>query len=136
MLDYTIQNLGDATVFHCAGRITSGSNTVLRTAITTSRATRIVLLDLAEVSSIDASGLGTLVGLRAWAKATGRQLKLMNLTPRIQALLYLTKLNQAFEVCSLAELLGLFCGAEAAPSFAVAAAAQNPEETRHRPVAS
>ena len=44
MLDYTIQRLGDATVFHCTGRITSDSNTGLRAAITTSCATRIVLL--------------------------------------------------------------------------------------------
>ena len=111
MLSLTIHNLGDATVFRCAGRITFGSGDSLRTAISTQSRMRIAVLDLAEISAIDAAGLGILLSMRGWARAAGVELKLMNLTPKVEELLELTKLRSAFEVLSGAEMLDLLCRA-------------------------
>jgi anti-anti-sigma factor len=110
MLNLTIQDLEDVTVFHCAGRILAGDAIGLSSAVIARSDMRIVL-DLAEIRSVDAAGLGTLVDLQNWAKANGRQLKLMNLSPRLTSLLHLTKLDGVFEVCSIAEMVDLICRA-------------------------
>jgi len=109
MLSLKVQNFGDVTVLRCSGRITSGSDHDLREAIREQRTAETVVLDLAGVRTIDAAGLGALVDLRAYANAGGKQLKLANIGPRIEALLQLTQLNTAFHVCSLREMLELFC---------------------------
>jgi len=69
------------------------------------------VLDLAEVTEIDAAGIGVLVSLRNRAKASGLWLKLMNLTPRVENLLELTRLRSSFEICSVREMLDLLCRA-------------------------
>jgi anti-sigma B factor antagonist len=57
-----------------------------------------IVLDLTDVSYMDSSGLGALVGLFVSAKRAGKQLKLINLSARIQDLLRLTNLLSVFEV--------------------------------------
>ena len=59
---------------------------------------RRVLLNLAEVTALDSTGLGTLVaGFASFEKAGGR-LKLLNLSPKIAELLTVTKLYIVFDV--------------------------------------
>ena len=122
MLSLTIQKLGDVSVFQCAGRLTAGDGDILRIAVRTQSRVRTVVLDLAEISAIDAAGLGMLVSLRAWAKSTGTDLKLMNLTPRVEEVLELTHLRAAFEVCSVREMMDLLCRATHTPRMDTAAA--------------
>lgn len=56
-----------------------------------------VLIDLEDVTNLDSSGLGTLVGLKASALNAGYcRLELVNATPRILDLLRITKLTQMF----------------------------------------
>jgi hypothetical protein len=69
----------------------------------------IAVLDLAEITAIDAAGVGILVSLRGWAKTTGARLKLMNLPPGVEDLLELFNLRSAFEICSVPEMLSLLC---------------------------
>lgn len=111
MLSVTIQKLGDVSVFQCAGRLTAGDEHILRIAVRTQSRIRTIVLDLAEISMVDAAGLGMLVSLRAWAKSTGTELKLMNLNPRVEEVLRVTNLSSAFEVCSVREMMDLFCRA-------------------------
>jgi anti-sigma B factor antagonist len=111
MLNLTIHNLDDVTVFHCAGRITAEDKGKLQRAVLSQPHIRMVVLDLAEVTAVDAAGVGMLVLLRLWANATGTKLKLMNLTPRVEEVLQLTKLRSAFEVCSVREMMDLLCRA-------------------------
>jgi len=124
MLRLTIQRLGDVTVFCCAGGVTFGHAETLRNAVLTHPRIRKTVLDLAEVSSLDASGLGVLLSLRAWSQEVGTVLKLMNLTPRVASVFEITQLRSAFEVCSAREMLDLLCrairqaeGVEAQPTF-------------------
>ena len=107
MLIYTIHKLGDTALFRCAGRFVSGDTESLRNAIWTQWRSRAVVLDLAQIGSIDAAGIGTLVALRTWAKAAGITFKLMNLTPRVEEMLEVTRVKSAFDICSAAEMLDL-----------------------------
>ncbi len=56
-----------------------------------------ILLNLGDVSYIDSAGLGALIGSYTTCKRGGAQLKLVNLTKRIQYLLIITKLNTFFD---------------------------------------
>ena len=111
MLSLGIQQLGDVTIVHCIGRIVFPDARGSRVALLQQLRTRTLILDLADTVAIDAGGLGALVALRSWAKQTNRTLKLMNVTPRVEQLLQLTKLNCSFEVCSAKEMLDLLCRA-------------------------
>lgn len=111
MLILATHDLGDVKVFECTGRIVFGCADILRSAILRQSRARTVLLDLGAVDAIDAAGLGVLVSLRTWATETGRTIKLMNLTPRVEELLELTHLRSVLEVCSVPQMLDLFCRA-------------------------
>ncbi len=122
MLNMTIQKLEDVSVFHCSGRITAGEEDLLRNAVRSQSRARTIVLDFAGVSAVDAAGLGMLVSLRAWSKTTGTELKLMNVTPRVEEVLQLTNLRSAFEVCSFHEMMDLLCRANRSARFESAAA--------------
>ena len=53
----------------------------------------LVVLDLREVDFMDSSGLGLLVKVASRARKDGRDLKLCRVSPRIQTILQITKLN-------------------------------------------
>jgi anti-sigma B factor antagonist len=57
-----------------------------------------ILLNLAEVAYIDSSGLGELVSGYTAVKNQGGQLKLLNLTKKVNDLLQVTRLYTVFEV--------------------------------------
>ena len=111
MLTARVQRLKDVTVIHCAGQIAFPHASDLWATVFWHTRTQALVLDLAEVLAIDAAGLGMLVSLRAWAKRTRTELKLMNVTPRVEQLLGLTRLKSEFEVCSARDMLGLLCRA-------------------------
>ena len=56
-----------------------------------------ILLNLAEVSNIDSSGLGELIAGYATLQKNGGDLKLLNLTGRVSELMMITKLLTVFE---------------------------------------
>lgn len=100
-------------IVRCAGRITIESRDLLRHAVAAEPRVKSVVLDLAEVTAIDAAGVGALVSLRRRANFTGTRLKLMNITPKVDEVLEITKVKSAFEFCSLREMIDLFCRAHA-----------------------
>lgn len=59
-----------------------------------------VLLNLADLSSMDSSGLGELVSSYTTIARDGGQIKLLNLTKRMEDLLTITKLLTVFETYS------------------------------------
>ena len=56
-----------------------------------------VVLNMADVTYIDSSGLGTLVALHTSAKALGSSLKISNLGSKFQEILQVTKLVTVFD---------------------------------------
>lgn len=97
----TTRQVGDVTVVDAVGRITLGEGAstfrdTVRELVASGH--KKMLLNLAEVSYIDSSGIGEMVsGFTTVANQSG-QLKLLNLTKRVKDLLQITKLYTVFEV--------------------------------------
>ena len=92
---------GDVTVLDLDGKITIGEGSVaLRSAIRrlTEEGKKKILLNLSKVSYVDSSGIGELVSSFTTINREGGQLKLLNLTQKIQDLLAITKLLTVFDV--------------------------------------
>jgi len=89
----TIDNMPSEMTVHCSGRITSDTTELLRTTVRPllSQSKR-VALDLANVSYMDSSGLGTLVALYTSAESASCEFRLINLTRRLKELLSVTQL--------------------------------------------
>lgn len=97
----TTRQVGDVTVVDAAGRITLGEgSSALREQIRELAANerRKILLNLADVSYIDSSGIGELVSGFTTVHNHGGSLKLLGLTKRVKDLLQITKLYTVFEV--------------------------------------
>lgn len=97
------RRIDDVVILDLSGRITIGEGTlVLRDQIQKMLADgdRKFLLNLADVGYIDSSGLGELVTSFTTVRNQEGQLKLLNLTRRVQDLLQITKLLTVFEVFS------------------------------------
>src|ERR1700722_12142492 len=99
-LKINVRESGDILILDLTGRITLGEEAAslrdtLREQVDGGR--KNILLNLAEVTYIDSSGLGQLVGSFATVTSRGGQLKLLNLQKRLHELMQVTKLITAFE---------------------------------------
>ena len=94
MLTIATEIVGDTVVLHCRGRLVRGEESALLCAAVQHHG-RDVVLDLADVTAIDAAGIGALVSLQA----AGVYIKLMNPTEQVRAVLRLTGLEKTFEIC-------------------------------------
>ncbi|HVP42836.1 MAG TPA: STAS domain-containing protein [Terriglobales bacterium] len=110
-LKTSTRSLGQVMIVDCSGRLVFGEETTLLrdTVKELLVGSKQVVLNLAHVTYIDSSGVGTLVGLYASAKAAGAAVKLAALSARVRDVLVITKLGTIFEVHGSAE--------EAAGSF-------------------
>jgi len=100
-LNINERQAGDVTVLDMSGKITIGEGSVaLRTAIRRllEEGKKRILLNLSGVSYVDSSGIGELVSSYTAINKEGGQLKLLNLTQKIQDLLTITKLLTVFDV--------------------------------------
>jgi anti-sigma B factor antagonist len=93
--------VGNVTVIDVAGRITLGEGSsalreTLRDLVAKNQTK--ILLNLADVTYIDSSGIGELVSGYTTVTNTGGSLKLLNLNKRVKDLLQITKLYTVFEV--------------------------------------
>ncbi len=90
----------DATVVRCTGRLTTETSVLLKTEVRTLLPSRRrLILDLTDLSHMDSSGLGALVGLYISARGASCELQLVNLSPRIRELLNITNVLSVFENC-------------------------------------
>ena len=100
-LNINERQAGDVTVLDMSGKITIGEGSVsLRAAIRRllEEGKKRILLNLAGISYVDSSGIGELVSSYTAINKEGGQLKLLNLTQKIQDLLTITKLLTVFDV--------------------------------------
>ena len=97
----TTRQVGEVTVIDAVGRITLGDGaSTFRDTIRdlAGKGHKKLLLNLAEVSYIDSSGIGEMVSGFTTVTSQGGQVKLLNLTKRVKDLLQITKLYTVFEV--------------------------------------
>lgn len=100
-LNISERQAGDVTILDLDGKITIGEGSVaLRNAIRrlVGEGKKKILLNLAGVGYVDSSGIGELVSSFTAVNKEGGQLKLLNLTQKIQDLLAITKLLTVFDV--------------------------------------
>ena len=100
-LEITRRQNKDVTILDLSGRVLIGeSNTKLRTTlqVLAQVGKKKILLNLAELSQIDSSGLGEFVAGSASIRRNGGEIKLLNLPKRINELMTITKLLTVFEV--------------------------------------
>ena len=95
-----VRTIGDAKIVDCSGKITLGEDTMsLRKTVGDLLQSNVkkIILNFAEVSYIDSSGIGELVSTYTTVLNKGGHLKLLHLTKKIQQLLAITKLLTVFE---------------------------------------
>jgi anti-sigma B factor antagonist len=100
-LNISERQAGDVTILDMDGKVTIGEGSVaLRNTIRrlVGEGKKKILLNLAGVGYVDSSGIGELVSSFTAVNKEGGQLKLLNLTQKIQDLLAITKLLTVFDV--------------------------------------
>jgi anti-sigma B factor antagonist len=94
-LGLSTDNTPTAIVVHCTGKITSNTIQSLKATVKPMFSeSKTVVLDLTNVSYMDSSGLGGIVGLYVSAKAANSELKLINLNERLKELFSIARLGQ------------------------------------------
>jgi anti-sigma B factor antagonist len=100
-LNINQRQAGDVVILDLTGEVRIGdSATALRGAIRdlVPAGNKKILLNLAGVRYIDSSGIGELIANYTTVGRSGGQLKLLNLTDKVQDLLVITKLLTVFDV--------------------------------------
>ena len=100
-LNINERQAGDVTVLDMDGRITIGEGSVaLRTAVRRllEEGKKKILLNMGGIGYIDSSGIGELVSSFTAINKESGQLKMLNLTQKLQDLLAITKLLTVFDV--------------------------------------
>jgi anti-sigma B factor antagonist len=99
-LELSERQAGDVTILDLTGSVRMGEGAVsLRNSIRglNDDGKKKILLNLAGVKNIDSSGIGELIANYTTIRREGGQLKLLNLTEKIQNLLVITKLLTVFD---------------------------------------
>jgi anti-sigma B factor antagonist len=101
-LDLETRAIDDVTVLYCRGRFTYRDEaTAFSEKIAELLPTvRQLVVDLSGLDAIDSAGLGELVVVHMWIKASGCSLKLAGANLHIQRLFELTNLSSVFDVHS------------------------------------
>lgn len=97
----TSRTVDDVEIISLQGKITIGAgDTQLREVINNavSAGKTKILLDLSQVTTIDSSGIGELVGSYTTITNRGGKLKLLHLPAKLNELLHVTQLITVFEV--------------------------------------
>jgi anti-sigma B factor antagonist len=112
-LTFELEETAEVTTVHCKGKITAESAEFFQSeirdrVIPTSRGkgvdvTRRIILDLSQVSFVDSTGLGALLSVWTAAQRRSVDLEIANLSPRVEKLVNMSKLDQVFN-----KMKGLF----------------------------
>jgi len=93
--------IGAVMVIRVTGDITlnKGGDVILKDKINSvlQQGQKKLLLDLGGVAYVDSAGLGQLVQVKVTASRSGAELKLLNITKRLQDLLVVTRLSTVFD---------------------------------------
>jgi anti-sigma B factor antagonist len=97
VLTFEIERDGDTAVVKCHGRLVAGvTEEFYREVKDLFPQTKVIVVDLADLSYVDSTGLGTLVGLNASARRQKCEFKLLHLGKQLRNVLKLTNLLSVF----------------------------------------
>ena len=95
------RQVGDVTIVDISGRIVAGQESAALRVVVCNQLIeghRRILLNLADVDFIDSTGLGQLAGAVASVRKLKGDLKLLNLTNKVHAVLQITNLNTVIDI--------------------------------------
>ena len=105
-LTLQLEEKANETIVHCAGRINAANSEMFQREIRNlipeadsqlATITCRIVLDLSNVTYVDSSGLGALLGAWTATKNKGCELEMANLNPRVEKLVEITKLDTVFK---------------------------------------
>jgi anti-sigma B factor antagonist len=97
VLTFAIERAGDTAVVKCRGRLIAGTSKEFYEEVKPLLPhTKVVVVDLAELTYVDSSGLGVLVRLYTSARQLGCEFQLLHLGRQLRNLLKLTNLLSVF----------------------------------------
>ena len=100
MLKVHAKKLNAVEILSLEGQIINGDTEILRSAVELAPHSSDVILDMSNVTLVDAHGLGVLLQLREEALASGVHFKLINMNERLSRVFEITRLNTVFEINS------------------------------------
>jgi anti-anti-sigma factor len=98
MLKVHAKRLDAVEVLSLEGQIINGDTEVLRNVVPLADGTRELILDLSNVTTVDAHGLGVLLQLRELSIARGIHLELRNPSQPLFRIFEITRLNTVFDI--------------------------------------
>jgi anti-sigma B factor antagonist len=105
MLKVHTKRLDAVEVLSLEGQIVTGETDVLRGVTELTTDLRDIILDLSNVTTVDAHGLGVLLQLREQTLAKGIHLELRNLNQPLREIFEITRLNTVFDINTGVELV-------------------------------
>ena len=97
VLTFEIERDGETAVVKCHGRLIAGTTEEFHQEVKHLLSqTKVVVIDLADLTYVDSSGLGTLVRLYASARQLGCEFKLLHLGKQLRNVLKMTNLLSVF----------------------------------------
>ena len=97
VLSFEIERDGDTAIVKCHGRLVAGATEELYQEVKNLLPqAKVVVVDLADLTYVDSTGLGTLVRLHASARKLGCEFKLLHLGKQLRNLLKITNLLSVF----------------------------------------
>src|SRR6185295_9148971 len=104
MLKIQTRELGTIAIVSLQGQIVSGETETLRHTLQRLSGVSAVILDLARVNIVDASGLGVMLALREQAQARGIRFELMNVNKWVGRVLQIVHLDTVFQIVPSVEV--------------------------------
>ena len=105
MLRVHVKNLENVAVLRLQGQIVNGETEILHQTLDSLSYVSAVVLDLTQVTTVDARGLGVMLELREQAEARGMRFQLMNVSRPIARVLRLARLDTVFQITSRVEFV-------------------------------
>ena len=100
MLKIHAKNLENIAVLSLEGRVVTGETDVLRTAVKYLPPCNAIILNLAQVNTVDAHGLGVMLEMREQAVSRGLRFKVINVNQPLNRIFEITRLDTVFEMNS------------------------------------
>ena len=105
MLKVHAKKLNAVEILSLEGQIINGDTEALRSALELVSGASVIILDLSNVTRLDAHGLGVLLQLREQSLANGVPFKLMNVNEPLSTVFKITRLNTVFEINTSLEMV-------------------------------
>jgi anti-anti-sigma factor len=139
-LKWRLEERANETIVHCEGRINAENSGIFQREIRdlipescgqTDAITFKIVLDLSNVTHVDSTGMGALLGTWRAAQSKGCNLEIANLNPRVEQLVRITKLDTVF---NRARVVASSAFAAATPAAGDALNAPDAEEICQRAI--